>query len=246
MLVAIPGLNKNASGASEEELFSGVTTIIAPYQEHSDVRIDGTISQDEYDSNLTFTASDTGVSISILHDNDSLFVGIEGPAWSWVALGVSSDGAATMGFVIVAREQYGFSVHEAMATSVSEDITFSGPPSGVPTVENFEARILGEDHAGAEIQLALKSSLWSLEPGVVYPTVFGSNLTAPAAVPGGISADEAHFVGSYFLRPVDNARNVNEMLNGKTSPTPSVVALAVLALGVVAIFTEFVVRRRKE
>jgi len=246
VLMASPILAVPGARASPEDLFAGVTTLIAPYSSNPPVNVDGTISPGEYDSNVTYATSDTGISVSLLHDNNSLFVGIQGPSWRWVALGISSDEGSTMGFVIVARagSGSGYSVQERLVTAVSEDMTFSSPGAGPGAVEEFDATLSGDDSV-AELQLSLESSLWSLGTGVVYPTVVASNMTASSGFPAGVSGGEAHFVGSYLLRPDDNVKNVYDLFNGKISPVPSLVAAAILAVGIVAIFTEFVVRRRK-
>lgn len=246
VLTVSPILGVPGAKGSLEDLFSGVTTLLAPYSSNSVVDVDGRISPGEYDSNVTYATSDTGISISLFHNNDSLFVGIQGPSWSWVALGISSDNGSTMGFVVAARAGSGsaYLVQERLVTTVSEEMTFSFPGAGPGAVEDFEATLSGNDSV-AELQLSLDSSFWALGPGVVYPTVVASNLTAPFGFPAGVSGGEAHFVGSYLLRPDDNVKNVNDLLNGKISPVPSLVAAAILAAGIVAIFTEFVVRRRK-
>lgn len=243
-LTVVSGLGISHARASTEDLFSHVSTIIAPFSPYPTVKVDGEILPGEYDSTVTYTTSDTAVSVSLLHDNDSLYVGIEGPAWRWVALGISSDGGSTMGFVVVTRASSDFSVQERLVTSVAENMTFNSPHPGRGAVQEFEADF-SRDIAVAEIQLNLDSSIWSLGPGIVYPTVLASNLTAPEGVPGRISENDANFVGSYLLRTGDSVKDMNDLLNGKTSPVPSVAALVVLAFGVVAIFTEFVVRRRK-
>lgn len=246
VLTVSPILGVPGARGSLEDLFSGVTTLVAPYSSNSVVEVDGRISPGEYDSNVTYTTSDTGISISLFHDNDSLFVGIQGPSWSWVALGISSDNGSTMGFVVIARAASGstYLVRERLVANVSEEMTFSSPGAGPSTVKIFGDTMSGNDSV-VELQLSLESSLWSLGPGVVYPTVVASNLTAPFGFPAGVSGGEAHFVGSYLLRPDDNVKNVNDLLNGKISPVPSLVAVAILVVGIVAIFAEFVVRRRK-
>ncbi len=245
VLAMASGLGATSARASTEDLFSNVTTVIAPYSAHPAVNVDGKISPGEYDPNVTFTESDTAVSVSIVHDNESLFIGIQGPVWRWVALGVSSDGASTMGFVIVTRTASGFSAQERLVTTVAEDMTFGSASPGRPAIEKFDAEAT-VDHSVAELQLNLDSSMWSLESGVVYPTVIASNLTAPEGVPSGISGSEVHFMGSYLLRVNDSVKDMNDLLNGKISPVPGVVALVIIAVGVVAILTEFVIRRRKE
>lgn len=245
LILVTTGLGFGTARANVEDLFSGVKTIVAPYSSQSGVSVDGKISTGEYYSNVTYTLPETGVSISLMHDNNSLFVGIQGPAWSWVAFGVSSDEANTMGFVVVTRSDYDFTVQERLVTTVDESMVFTSPPAGSPAVEKFQASLSG-DNSAAEIQLALVSSMWSLAPGVVYPAVVASNLTAPAGTPAEVSGNDAHFVGTYMLRADDNVRLVNELLNGKISPVPSVVALAIIVLGVAAIFTEFVVRKRRD
>ncbi len=246
VLMISPSLGVPGAKGSLEDLFSGVTTLISPYSSNSLVDVDGRITPGEYDSNVTYTTSDTGISISLLHNNDSLFVGIQGRSWSWVALGISSDNGSTMGFVLVTRAVSGvaYSVQERLVTAVSEEMTFSSPGAGPGAVEKFVATLSGADSV-AELQLTLESSFWSLRPGVVYPTVVASNLTAPFSIPVGVSGGDAHFVGSYLLRPDDTVKNVNDLLNGKISPVPSLVAAAILAVGTVVIFAEYVVRRRK-
>lgn len=226
-----------------EDLFSGVRTLIAPYSAHPAVTVDGRISAGEYDSNVTWTTPDTGITISLLHDNGSLYAGIEGPAWSWVAFGVSSDDAATMGFVLIAKVGSGYQVQERLVTNVSEEMTLLSV-SGQPAVEEFEATAIA-NHAVAELRLSLESHFWTLQPGVVYPTVVASNLTAPSGFPTELSGSHVHFMGTYLLRQEDGVKNVNDLLNGKTSPVPSTVALLLLVSGIGAIVAEFVVRRRK-
>jgi hypothetical protein len=241
-----PVLDVRVVRGEELELFSGVTTLLAPYSADTGVRVDGAISQGEYDSSVTWTTPDTGISFTLIHDNGSLYAAIDGPAWSWVALGISSDGAATMGFVLIAKTGSGYDVQERMTANVSESIVLSSVSNGNPkAVKEFEVTSSG-NHTVAELRLSLDSSLWTLAPGVVYPTVVATNLTASQGFPTALSGDQVHFMGSYLLRQEDSVKNVMDLLNGTMSPVPSLVAVALLGLGVVAILVEFVVRRRKE
>lgn len=139
---------------SLEDLFSGVTTLLAPYSPHSTVNVDGTISPGEYNSNVTYTTSDTGISLSLIHDNDSLFVGIEGPSWRWVALGVSSDNGSTMGFIVIARAGSGseYLVQERLASPVTEEMTFLPLGAHLEVVKEFKAAMSGNDSI-VELQL---------------------------------------------------------------------------------------------
>ena len=231
------------SAAPPEDLFSGVKTLIVPFSTHPGIRVDGVISPGEYDKNVSYMTPDTDISISLMHDNVSLYVGIQGPTWSWVALGISSDGAATMGFVIVAKSASGYEVQEAIATDVSDVIDLT-PARGEPALEDFEATATS-NQAVAELRLSLDSNLWMLVPGAVDPAVVATNLTAPSGFPTVLSGSQVHFMGSYLLRQVDNVHNVNELLNGTTSPVPSSVAFILIVVGISAIVFVFVARRRK-
>ena len=244
-LMSSPGIG--AVRGDLEEFFSGVTTLIAPYSPHPSVNVDGTISAGEYDTSVTYTTSDTQISVLLFHDNESLFVGIEGPSWRWVTLGMSSDNGTTMGFVVVARAGAGnaYAVQERLVTSISDEMTLVSPSAGPGAVEEFEAMLSGSN-SSAELQLSLEASFWSLGPGVVYPTVVATNLTAPFGFPSEVGGSDVHFLGGYLLRPDDNVKNVNDLFNGKIDPLPTLVAVAIIALGVIVIFAEFVVRRRAQ
>ncbi len=232
----------SVSAQSEEDLFSGVTTLIAPYSKSPPVSIDGVITAGEFDPSVTSTTSDTDISISLIHDNESLDVGITGPVWSWVAIGISSDNAATMGFVVVVKEGDAYEVEQRMVTAVAETMTFQ-PIGGPGAVRGF-AYSIASGNATAELKLELAASFWALEPGVVYPTVVATNLTAPEGAPTGLSGSQVHFMASYLLRQDDSVKDINDLLNGKINPAPSLVAVGILLIGIVAIFIEFVVRRR--
>jgi len=244
LMALSPALCATVSAQSEEDLFSGVTTLVAPYSKNSPVSVDGVITGGEFDSNVTWTTPDTDISISLLHDNDSLYVGISGASWSWVAFGISSDSATTMGFVLIANIGTVFEVEEGLVTNVSDNMVFQ-PVTGQGAVREFEYSSSG-GNTTAELQLALVTSVWSLEPGVVYPTVVATNRTAPTGIPTGVSGDQVHFMGSYLLRQGDSVKNVNELLNGNINPIPSLIAVGILSIGIVAIFIEFVVRRQKQ
>ena len=244
LMALAPALSVGVSGQSEEDLFSGVTTLIAPYSKNPSISIDGVIATGEFDSNVTFVTPDTGISISLLHDNDSLYVGISGHDWSWVALGISSDSATTMGFILISHVGAAYGVGERVVTGVAETMVFQ-PVQGQGAVEEF-ASISAGGNTTAELSLSLEASFWSLEPGVIYPTVVASNLTAPAGFPTSVSGSQVHFLGSYLLRQEDTVKDINDLLNGKINPTPSLVAVGILSIGIAAIFAEFVVRRRRQ
>jgi hypothetical protein len=247
VLTAFSGLTARVVMGSPEDLFSGVTTLLTPYSAHPTVHVDGVIAQNEYNPDTLWTTPDTGISISLIHDNSSIYVGIDGPAWSWIALGISSDLASSMGFVVIARSGSGYDVQEYIVNSVSEEMVLSPPGGHLPenAVMESEATLNG-NHSVAELQLSLDSSLWVLQPGVVYPTVVASNLTAASGFPAGLSGSEVHFMGSYLLRQEDSVRNVKTLLDGEISPIPGLLAVAVLGAGVLLILIEFVFRRRKE
>ena len=244
VLTAFPLLGSGLARGSLEDLFPGVTTLIAPYSPSLPINVNGEISNGEYNPDVTWTTPDTGISISLAHDNESLFVGISGPTWSWIALGISSDEGATMGFVLVVRDDGGYEALLRSVMPVAEAMVF-GPVHGDHgnTVEEFESSSSG-GRSVAELQLSLDNPLWSLQPGIVYPTVLATNLTASLGVPVGLSGDNVHFMGSYLLRQDDNVQNVNSLLNGKISPVPGLVAVVLLAAGVLLILMEFVLRRR--
>jgi hypothetical protein len=240
----ISALGVGTAKADELPLFEGVTTLIAPYSPNPTVQVDGTMSSGEYDSSVTWTTPDTGISISMIHDNYSLYVAVEGPAWGSVAVGISSDGATTMGFVLVANTGNGYQATERISDSVAESMTLS-PSANPKAIKDFEVAVTA-DHVVAELKLSLDSALWTLGPGVVYPTVVATNLTSTNGFPTTLSGDSLHFMGTYLLRQEDNTYNVNQLLNGDISPVPSVVAVVILSAGVLAILFEFVVRRRPQ
>lgn len=245
VLAAFPLLGSGAARGDLEELFPGVTTLIAPYSTSSAVNVDGVISSGEYNPEVTWTTPDTGISISLAHDNESLFVGISGPTWSWMALGISSDQGATMDFVFIVRDGNGYDTELRSAMPVAEQMALSpviGSHGGV--VDEIQSSMTGGQSV-AEIQLSLDNSLWTLQPGIVYPTVLATNLTAISIVPAALSVDNSLFMGSYLLRQDDNVHNVNTLLNGDISPVPALVAVVVLVAGILLIVMEFVLRRRK-
>lgn len=246
VLTAFSSLGTRVAMGSPEDLFSGVTTLLAPYSAHLTAHADGVIAQSEYNPNTLWTTPDTGISISLIHDNNSLFVGVDGPAWGWIALGISSDLASSMGFVAIAKNGIGYDVQEYFVSNVSEEMVFSPVPNPLEkAVEGYGFTLIG-DHVVAELQLSLDSSSWALQAGVVYPTVVASNMTASSGFPAGLSGSEVHFMGSYLLRQEDSVQNVKTLLNGEISPIPGLVAVAVLGAGVLVILIEFVGRRRKE
>ncbi len=244
LFVLVSSVSIPCRGAVPEDLFSDVTTLLGPYSPHPDVSVDGAIQPGEYDSSVTYKTEDTNISLSLVHDNDSLFVALTGPTWNWVTIGFSSDNATTMGFVVIARSGSEFSAQERQATSVSASMTLSTTePDHHAAIEEFEATTSGANST-AELQLSLDSSIWTLQPGVVYPTVVASAITGAEGVPQTISGDNVHFAGGYLLRSFDDVKKMNELFNGKISPVPSLVAAAVISVGIIALFTEFVVRRR--
>ncbi len=244
LFIMLSSASLSSFGAVPEDLFSGVTTLVAPYAANPNIDVDGVVSAGEYDPNVTYQTGDTGISVSMIHDNDSLFVALTGPTWSWVAIGFSSDNATTMGFVLVARGTSGYDAQERLVTAVSDNMVFTAnEPDHHAAIDEFQATVSG-GNTTAELKLSLSASIWTLQTGTIYPSVIASNLTAPQGFPTAMSGDEIHFVGSYLLRSFDDLRNINDTLNGKISPVASIVAAAVLSVGIVAIFAEFVVRRR--
>lgn len=229
--------------ASEEGLFDGVTVAIAPYSGSPNIHVDGVIHAGEYDSNTSYDVPDTDLSVMLVHDNDSLFVGIEGPAWGWFALGLSSDLAAGMGFILIGSVGGTYLAVERFDSNVTENLVFSQVP--LPQEKAIADFAWGRQgtNVTAEVKLALESRLWTLAPGQVYPAVIASNATISNSLPSTASGSGVHFLGSYLLRPEDSVKDVQSLFSGKISSIPGIVAIALIAAGVVWIFFEFVIRR---
>jgi len=229
--------------------FEEVHTIIAPYAQNPGIHVDGTIAQGEYDSYGVWEIPDSTLSVMIEHDNDSLFVGINGPAWGWFALGISSDFDSGMGFILVGAVNGTYVAEERFVATVSVEaglgdvLTFStGHPNPEKTIKDFAWKQHGADIA-AELRLSLDSSLWTLTSGVVYPTVVASNTTAGTSLPSNASGDEVHYLGGYLLRHQDNPSLIVSQFNDTPSAVPAIVAMVLIIGGVLLILVEFVFRR---
>lgn len=229
--------------------FEEVHTILAPYSADPDIHIDGTIAQGEYDSYGVWQTPDTDLSVMLMHNNDSLFVGIDGPAWGWIALGISSDFENGMGFIIVGAVNGTYIAEERFVAAVSADeglgnnLVFSTDHAFTEkTIKDFAWKQQGND-VSAELRLSLDSSLWTLTSGVVYPTVIASNLTAGTSLPGSASGDLVHYLGGYLLRSEDNPSLIASQFNDTPSSVPAIVAMVLIGGGVLLIFVEFVIRR---
>jgi hypothetical protein len=243
MMSFIPACNVAAS--VDEGLFEGVQVILAPYYAHPDIHQDGTIVAGEYDQNGTYMTPDTQLTVVLMHDNSSLFVGISGPTWGWLALGISSDMAAGMGFVVVGQVGGSYIAEERFVTDVSDTLVFSTMhPSSEKTIDKFDWMQQGADVV-AELKLSLGSPLWNLSTGTVFATVIASNGTVGYSLPSTVSGDQVHYLGSYLLRPQDNPQVIKSLFAGEVSSVPGYVALALIAIGTLAIVYEYVLRRRK-
>jgi len=243
MMSLLPAYNVAAS--VDEGLFEGVQVILAPYSAHPDIHQDGTIVAGEYDHNGTYKTPDTELTVMLMHDNGSLYVAISGPTWGWLALGISSDMAAGMGFVVVGAVGGTYIAEERFVTDVSDTLMFSTVhPSSEKTIDKFDWMQQGADVV-AELKLSLESPLWNLSTGQVYATVIASNATVGYSLPSTASGDQVHYLGSYLLRPQDNPHVIKSLFAGEVSSVPGYVALALIAIGTLAIVYEYVLRRGK-
>jgi hypothetical protein len=243
MMLLLPAYN--AAASVDEGQFEGVQVILAPYSANPDIHQDGAIVAGEYDQNGTYTTPDTELTVRFMHDNGSLYVAISGPTWGWLALGISSDMAAGMGFVVVGQVGGIYVAEERFAADVSDTIALSTVhPSSEKTIDKFDWLQQGADVV-AELKLSLESPLWSLSTGTVYATVVASNATVGYSLPSTVSGDKIHYLGSYLLRPQDNPQTIKTLFSGDVSSVPGYVALALMAIGTIAIVYEYVFRRGK-
>ena len=235
----------NVAASVDEGLFEGVQVILAPYSSNPDIHQDGTIVAGEYDQNGTYKTPDTEITVMLMHDNGSLYVAISGPTWGWLALGISSNMDAGMGFVVVGAVGGTYIAEERFVTDVSDTLMFSTVhPSSEKTIDKFDWMQQGADVV-AELKLSLESPLWNLSTGQVYATVIASNATVGYSLPSTASGDQVHYLGSYLLRPQDNPHVIKSLFAGEVSSVPGYVALALIAIGTLAIVYEYVLRRGK-
>ncbi len=233
----------NAAASVDEGLFDGVQVILAPYSATPNIHQDGTITAGEYDQNGTYKTPDTQLTVMLMHDNGSLYVAISGPTWGWLALGISSDMAAGMGFVVVGKEDSTYVAEELFATDVTDTIVLSTVHgSSEKAIDKFDWAQQGADVV-AELKLSLESQLWSLSTGTVYATVIASNATVGSSLPGTVSGDQIHYLGGYLMRPQDDPHVIKLLFSGEVSSIPGYVALALIALGTIAIVYVYVFRR---
>lgn len=243
--VLVSFLLPQSVAASEEGLFDGVTVAIAPYSAHPGINIDGVIAAGEFNLNTSYAVPGTNLSVMLMHDNDSLFVGIDSPAFGWFALGLSSDIASGMGFILIGSVGGTYLAVERFDSNVSESLDFS------PVTQPQHKALVDfawERHGAnvtAELELALDSRLWSLAPGQVYPAILASNDTVGNSLPTAASGSGIHFLGGYLLRPEDSIKDVQSLFGGKVSSIPGIVAIILIAVGVIWIIFEFVIRRGK-
>jgi hypothetical protein len=235
--------NYNVAASVDEGPFDGVQVILAPYSAHANIHQDGTIVAGEYDQNGTYKTPDTQLTVMLVHDNGSLFVAISGPTWGWLVLGISSDMTAGMGLVVVGQVGGTYVAEERFATDVSDTIALSTVhPSSDKTIDKFNWMQQGTDVV-AELKLSLESQLWNLSTGTVYATVIASNSTVGYSLPTTVSGDQIHYLGSYLLRPQDDPHVIKLLFSGEVSSVPGFVALALIALGTIAIVYVYVFRR---
>jgi hypothetical protein len=241
MMLLLPAYN--AAASVDEGLFDGVQVILAPYSADSNIHQDGTIIAGEYAQNVTYKTPDTQLTVMLMHDNGSLYVAISGPTWGWLALGISSDLEAGMGFVVVGAVGGSYVSEERFATNVSDTIALSSVHgSGAKAIEKFDWMQHGADVV-AELKLSLDSRLWNLTTGTVYATVIASNSTVGYSLPSTASGGQINYLGGYLLRPQDNPGTIKLLFSGVVSSVPGYVALGLMALGTIAILYEYVFRR---
>lgn len=240
MMSMLPVYNVTAS--VDESLFDGVHVMLAPYSAHPTIHQDGTIAAGEYDSNGTYAPPGTHLAVMLMHDNSSLYLAISGPTWGWFALGISSDMAVGMGFVVVGAVGGVYIAEERFVSNVSDSLVFSTVHPSSHTIEDFAWMQHGSDVV-AELKLSLETRLWNLSTGAVYATVIASNATLGYSLPSTASGDQIHYLGSYLLRADDSPHVIKSLFAGDVSSVPGFVAVALIALGTLAIVYEFVIRR---
>jgi len=234
VLLSLPGAQGHG-----EELFEDAEVVFVPYDQNPSVTIDGPGTADEYGEGGRWVDEDSGVTGLFLHDDANLYAALRNPEPGWLALGYSSDLAAGMGFIVIGLLNNTFTAVERIVDDV-EEIVFSEPPDGGAIVQSAVVQTDGQ--VNAELKLALKSSLWDMEPGMLVPTIVAFNKTA-LEMPMETAGSETHPLRSYVFREQDDSEEIRDLFEANISPVPGLVAVATIVAGVAAIFYGFIRRK---
>ena len=239
-LATLQGVQAHEGASSE--LFEKAEVVLAPYSNRPSVVVDGRVEGGEYSSFGVWTDPADGFTVDLLHDSESLFVALTNPASGWMALGFSTDLDMGMGFVIVGQVNNTFTAVPRVALNVSDELTFSpSSPSTVAVIEAFNITRQGRG-VTAEFKVAMNSTLWTFEPGGLVPTILAFSGTT-ASLPTNASGTEVHLRRTYLLRPQDDPVDIQKLFMADISPTPGLLAVGTMGVGVAAILATFVRRK---
>lgn len=242
-LVLPQGVQAHEGGSSP--MFEDAPIVLAPYSSRPSVLVDGKVEAGEYGSYGIWTDATSGLTLDLVHDNDSLFVALTNPATGWMTLGFSTDLDTGMGFVAIGQVNNTFTAVNLVAMNVSEKLTFApSRPSGTPAIEAFNVTQQGGEIT-AEFKVAMNTTLWAFEPGEIIPTILAFSGTT-AAMPSSASVSEVHPLRMYALRPGDDPAAIQKLFMADISPVPGLVGVGVMAVGVAAIVATFVRRRESK
>ncbi len=246
LLLLLSGLATTRGAQAHEgesnPMFEDAPILLAPYASHPTVTVDGRIGAGEYSPYGMWTDPGSGVSVDLVHDNDSLFLALSTPVPGWVAVGFSTDLDMGMGFLAVGQRNGSLTAVELVSANVSDALAFSGPsPSGTSAIQTFNITQQGNETT-AEFEVAMNSTIWAFEPGEIVPTILAFS-GATVAMPTSASASEVHPLRMYALRPQDDPAAIQKLFMADISPVPGLVAVAVVSVGVTAVFLTFVRRR---
>jgi len=200
-LSLVPGAKAHEAA---EELFEDADIVLAPFDNHSSIIVDGTVAADEYSSFGQWKDPDTGFGMEIVRNASSAFVALSNPGFGWIALGFSSDLEEGVGFVALGVVNDTFVAEERWTSNVSDESSLMVPER--PNAKAIEAFSISQQDGQliAELQVSLDSGIWSLEPGVLIPTVVAYNETS-SGLPTNLTGGEVHFLRTYLLREQDDS-----------------------------------------
>jgi len=228
----------------ESAVFEMAPVVFLPYAKAPVLTFEGLAGSGAYPPFGMWTDSDSGVSVEFLHDNASLYVSLRNPNPGWIALGLSSDLDQGMGFVVVGMVNGTVVAEERWAANASDEAVFTAPANSTGTAVQAANSSQVSGGLSADLRLALDTSLWSLEPGALYPTLVAYNTTSES-FPSTIAGSEAHVLRSYVFRADDSPAEIQRLFAEDISPLPGFVAIGTITAGVAAITVTFARRRER-
>ncbi len=230
------------------ELFDGAPKVLIPATDNPP-RVDGAIGQSEYDAYGVWTEEGEAFSLLLAHNDSWLFVGVQQPGTGWIGVALSGDMDVGANAITATLNASGVVVQDNYAAEVTDEMVLEPDVSVGGTTDVLAFGATGSaGGASYEIAIPLESADshdQHLELGSLAALVAAFNETSQV-LPTALNEGDMHFLLAYVARASDDLSAIQSLFAANPSPVPSLIAMAIFAIGTTSTFWRYAVPRKGE